>query len=135
MREYHSTGGLEYKSDEVKNMFLRNMLPCDDKKKLTHREFAEGAVGTLGETYEQLRMRVVETISREELEHQHRVGGVLAADAYGEDIYEGYEGGGGADEGDMEEEEVHGLMAALDSGILSLEQVNAVQRKFQKRGR
>ena len=50
------------------------MLPSDDKRKLTHSEFAEGAVGTLGETYEQFRMRVVDTIARKELEHQTRVG-------------------------------------------------------------
>ena len=41
LREYHAAGGVEYTTDEVKNMLLRKILPCDDKRRLTHREFAE----------------------------------------------------------------------------------------------
>ncbi len=47
LREYHSAVGTEYKSDEVKSHLLRRILPCDDKRRLTHREFVEGAVGTI----------------------------------------------------------------------------------------
>ena len=45
-------------------MFLRKILPCDDKKRLTHREFADGAVGTAGESYDAFRQRVIDTIAR-----------------------------------------------------------------------
>ncbi len=81
LREYHATGGLEYSTDEVKCMILRRLLPCDGlTKRLTHREFVEGAHGTQGETYDQLRTRVVDTISREEIECQAREGTILAAE-------------------------------------------------------
>ena len=65
---------------------------------------------------------------------------MLAADAFDEEVYKNDEGEHGeygehGDEGEMEEEEVNGLMAAVDSGMMSLEQVNAIQRKIQRRGR
>ncbi len=104
LREYHATGGPEYKSDEVKIMLLRRILPCDEKRRLTHREFVEGAVGTKGETYEQLRQRILETITREELETQARVGSVLNANNNEEEVYEYQEENGEEDEdGPMEE--------------------------------
>ena len=56
---------MEYSTDEVKCMIIRRMLSRDDKKRITHREFVEGAHGTVGESYDQLRLRVVDTISRE----------------------------------------------------------------------
>jgi hypothetical protein len=74
-------------------MLLRRMLPCDEKKRLTHREFVDGAVGTAGESYEGFRQRVIDTIAREELEVQAR-GGILAAENADEQIC----GAGGATE-------------------------------------
>ena len=47
-REYHAAGGLEYQADEIKLMLIRKILPCDEKKRLTHREFVDGAHGTAG---------------------------------------------------------------------------------------
>ena len=35
----------------------------------------------------------------------------------------------------MEEEELQNIFAAIDSGILTEEQVNALQRRVQKKGR
>ncbi len=113
------------------------MLPRDDKKRITHREFVEGAHGTVGESYDQLRLRVVDTISREEIECQAREGTIIAAEGRDEELH-----GPGEDrcaEGDEEEsmgdEEVFGLMTAIDSGALSEEQVLALQRRIQRRGR
>ena len=54
------------------------MLPQENKR-LTHREFVEGALGTIGESYEALKQRVVDTISREEIEQQARYGNILTA--------------------------------------------------------
>ena len=45
LREYHAAGGSEYQTDEFKILMLRRMLPQDEKKKLTHREFADGGYG------------------------------------------------------------------------------------------
>ena len=42
LREYHAAGGVSYSTDELKIMLLRRMLPCDEKKRLLHREFVEG---------------------------------------------------------------------------------------------
>ena len=52
---------------------------------------------------------MVDTITREELENQNRVGGVLAADAFDEEVYKNDEGehgeyGDHGDEGEMDEE-------------------------------
>ncbi len=80
LREYHAAGGVEYSTDEVKCMIIRRMLPRDDKKRITHREFVEGAHGTVGESYDQLRLRVVDTISREEIECQAREGTIITAE-------------------------------------------------------
>ena len=88
-------------------MFLRRSLPCDEKRRLTHREFVEGAVGTAGESYKQLRQRIVDTITREELETQARVGAVLNAGDNEEEIYENDEDGEKDEEGIMEEEELN----------------------------
>ncbi len=63
-------------------MILRRMLPCDDRRRLTHREFVDGAVGTTGESYEHLRQRVVDTIAREEIEAQARDGNILNAEDF-----------------------------------------------------
>ena len=134
LREYHAAGGVEYQSDELKNMLLCKMLPCDDKHKLTHREFADGAVGTTGESYAQLRQRVVDTIVREELENQARTGKILNADDREEHVYENEEGLNDTGE-DMEDEELNNLFTAIDSGVLSLEAVGAIQRKIQRKGR
>ncbi len=137
LREYHATGGLKYSTDEVKCMILRRILPCDDKKRLTHREFVEGAHGTRGESYDQLRMRIVDTISREEIECQAREGKILAAEGRDEELHGPGEdhGVGVDDEESMGDEEVFGLMAAIDSGTLPEEQVLALQRRIQRRGR
>ena len=61
-------------------MLLRRILPCDEKKKLTHREFVDGAYGTIGETYSHMHQRVVDTITREELEVHNRDGKLLGAE-------------------------------------------------------
>ena len=133
LREYHAAGGTEYQTDELKCMLLRRILPCDDKKKLTHREFAEGAYGTIGESYTQMRQRIVDTITREELEVQNREGKILGAEEYEENVFKNDEE---IDEEEpMGEEELHSLFAAMDSGVLSLEQLHALQRKIQKKGR
>ena len=136
LREYHATGGLEYSTDEVKCMILRRLLPCDEKKRLTHREFVEGAHGTQGETYDQLRTRVVDTISREEIECQAREGNILAAEGRDEELYGPGEDPytGGDEEEPMGDEEVFGLMTAIDTGALSGEQVLALQRRIQRNG-
>ena len=99
LREYHSAGGSDFNTDEVKCMLLRKILPVDDKKRLTHREFVEGATGRVGESYESLRLRVVETIDREELECQAREGRVLNAENVEEQILKEEEGDGGAADG------------------------------------
>ncbi len=135
IREYRAAGGVEYASDEVKNMLLRRMLPADDKRKLTHREFAEGALGTEGETYEQLRQRVLDTMSREEIENQSRVGHVLATGEHGEDVYKNDERTEEDEQETMGDEELHGLFAAIDSGALDAEAINAIQRRIQRKGR
>ena len=118
-------------------MLLRKILPCDEKKRLTHREFVDGAHGTLGESYEQLRQRVLDTICREEIEAQAREGKILNTEDTAEHVYKNQEAGRGEDEeeGPMEEEEPQNIFAAIDSGILSEEQVNALQRRVQKKGR
>ena len=116
-------------------MLLRRIMSCDEKRRLTHREFVEGAVGTKGETYEQLRQRILETITREELETQARVGSVLNAGNNEEEVYDNEEENGEEDEdGPMEDEELNGLFAALDSGALPAEAVHAIQKKIQRRG-
>ena len=137
MREYHAAGGPEYTTDEVKNMLLRKILPMDDKKRLTHREFVDGAHGTVGESYEQLRQRVLDTVTREELEVQARDGKMLMTEDVGEQVYKNTEAGGDdeRDQEPMEEEEVQSIFAAIDSGVLTEEQINTLQRRVQRKGR
>ena len=137
LREYHAAGGEEYRSDEIKCMLFRRMLPQDENNKLIHREFVEGAVGTKGESYEAMRTRVVETISREEIECQAREGRILTANVNDqrEQINDGEEITDEPDGETMEEEELHSLMGAIDSGVLSGEQIHAIQRRIQRKGR
>ena len=111
-------------------MLLRRMLPCDDKRRLTHREFVDGAIGTSGESYAQFRQRVIDTIAREELEVQAR-GGIMGAENLEEHIFEGDE----EDEHEMTEEELCNTFAAIDSGVLSVEQVSVLQKRIQRKGR
>ena len=132
LREYHSAGGSEYQTDEMKMMLLRRMLPCDDKKRLTHREFVDGAVGTAGETYASFRQRVIDTIAREELEVQAR-GGIMVGENREEEINNEAEDDTAGEE--MGEEEIVHLFAAIDSGALTEESVCAIQRNIQKKGR
>ncbi len=136
LREYHSAGGLDFSTDELKIMLLRKMLPVDDKKRLTHREFVEGAMGTGGETYDAMRLRVVETIDRGELEGQAREGRILNAEDNTEQILKEEEDGDGAGEGgEMDDDELGNLFSAIDSGALNSEQVFALQRRIQRKGR
>ena len=115
------------------------MLPCDEKKRLLHREFVEGAHGTVGETYDHMRLRVIYTISREEIEQQARYGKILAAEGRDEEVYGANAPGEECDEEcdgtTMEDEEVHSLITAIDSGALSNEQVMALQQTVQRKGR
>ena len=115
------------------------MLPCDDKKRLLHREFVEGAHGMTGETYDQMRLRVIETISREEIEQQARYGKILAAEGRSEEVHGANVPGGECDEEcdgtTMDEEELQSLIVAIDSGALSSEQVMALQRNIHQKGR
>ncbi len=119
---------------------LRRMLPQENKR-LTHREFVEGALGTIGESYEALKQRVVDTISREEIKQQARYGRVLTAmtEDRREQINNEQQQKGVDDvepDGDiMDEEELSNLMVAMDSGALSSEQIMAIQRKIQRKGR
>ena len=118
---------------------IRRMLPQDDKRRLTHREFVEGAVGTVGESYDTLKQRVVDTISREEIEQQARDGKVLTAmtEDQREQINNQQQGIDDVEpDGEfMDEEELHSLMVAVDSGALSNEQIMAIHRKIQRKGR
>ncbi len=133
LREYHAAGGTEYRTDELKVMLLRRMLPWDGKR-LTHREFVEGAHGTVGESYEQLRQRVLDTIVREELEVQSREGKLLIAENNDEHLYNNEEAAeDGDDDGPMEDEELHNIFAAIDSGVMTEEQVNVLQRRIQRK--
>jgi hypothetical protein len=137
LREYHAAGGSEYQTDKFNILMLRRMLPQDEKRKLTHREFVEGAMGTAGETYDVMRQRVVDTISREEIEVQAREGNILTAEGPNEQIYNGTQAEVN-DEPDgetMDEEEFQSLMVAVDSGALSSEQILAIHRKIQRKGR
>ena len=119
LREYHAAGGTEYRTDELKVMLLRRMLPWDGKR-LTHREFVEGAHGTVGKSYEQLRQRVLDTIVREELEVQSREGKLLIAENNDEHLYNNNgEAGDDSDDSPMEEEEVQSIFAAIDSGVMT----------------
>ncbi len=63
---------------------------------------------------------------------QNRDGELLGAEEYEENVFKNDEPD---DEEPMGEEELHGLFAAIDSGALSEEQVHALQRKIQKKGR
>ena len=136
MREYHAAGGTEYQADELKVMLLRRMLPCDEKKRLIHREFVDGALGTVGEGYDAMRLRVLETIAREEIEQQAREGRILEAENHEEHVFGGDGGGeevcGGEPMGD---EELNNLFAAIDSEGLTEENVNAIQRQIQRKDR
>jgi hypothetical protein len=135
LREYHAAGGAEYKTDELKVMLLRRMLPWDGKR-LTHREFVEGAHGTVGESYEQLRQRVLDTIVREELEVQSREGKLFNVENNDEHLYNNNgEAADDSDDSPMEDEEFHGIFAAIDSGVMTEEQVNILQRRVQRKGR
>ena len=131
LREYHSAGGCEYRTDEIKSMLLRRMLPCDGTtKRLTHREFVDGAVGTAGESYDAFRQRVIDTIAREELEVQAR-GGILAAQNNEEHIYKNDEEAAGDDDCKMDEEELNNVFTAIDTGLLTTEQVSVLQKHIQ----
>ena len=110
------------------------MLPHDEKNRMTHREFVEGAVGTLGESNDSLRQRIVDTISREELETQARIG-VLNAEGGDEQVFgagdQREESAELGNEEVMDEEELHSLFVAIDTGALSVENVCAVQKRIQ----
>ena len=82
----------------------------------------------MGESYDQLRLRVVDTITREEIECQAREGKILAAEGRDEELHgPGEDACAGTEEEEpMGEEEVYNLFTAIDSGALSEEQVLAL---------
>ncbi len=63
------------------------------------------------------------------------MGSVFAAGNDGEDVYNNDEGKEEIQEGVMDDEELYSLFAAIDSGVLDYEAINAIQRNIQKKGR
>ena len=58
------------------------------------------------------------------------MGNALTTDERGKDVCES-----GEIQETMDEEALHGLFAAIDSGALDEEAINAIQRKIQRKGR
>ncbi len=72
--EYHQGGGTDYKSDECKSVFLRQMLPSNSDDTPVYHEFLDGHPGTEAETYLKLKTRIEFRIVQEQNRRQANTG-------------------------------------------------------------
>ncbi len=63
------------------------------------------------------------------------MGNVLTTGEHGKDVYKNDEKTEENEQETMGDEELHGLFAAIDSGALDEEAINAIQRRIQRKGR